>query len=266
LTAGTRIRRTLGSPYAFFALNVFDPLTLARAVVNKVRGVAFFVRNLAKYSRGNRHHSLRFRLSEVWYQSFDRWMPGGSVPKHYFLQDVWAATVLHDAGTRVHVDVGSRVDGFIGHLLAFCDVTYIDIRPLSFAFPRFHFRQGSIVDLPFEDDSIPSLSSLHVIEHIGLGRYGDPVDADGHLRAARELARVLAPGGRLLIGAPTGMERLQFDAHRIFDPETVVSMFAGLGLKKFSFIDDADGRILEDAPFDVARRASYGCGLYEFTK
>jgi len=264
--AGRAIRRALGAPYALFAQTLFDPLALGKSLVNHLRGMPIFARNLASYTRQNRHASLRFQAREVWYRSFDRWMPAGTIEKHYFLQDLWAANVLHQAGTKVHVDVGSRVDGFVGHILTFCDVTYIDIRPLDFEFPRFHFRQGSIVDLPLDDNSTPSLSSLHVIEHIGLGRYGDPIDPDGHLRAARELTRVLAPGGRLLIGIPTGRERLMFDAHRILDPATVVSMFEGLRLTRFSFIDDRDGRIIEDASFDVARSAAYGCGLYEFTK
>jgi SAM-dependent methyltransferase len=249
-----------------FAQTFFDPISMSRAWVDRVRGLPFFFGNLRKYSRQNEHRSLKFRAGEVWYRSYDRWMPAGMINKHYFLQDLWGASVLHAAGTKVHVDVGSRLDGFIAHILPFCEVTYIDIRPLEFEYPSFHFRQGSIVELPLEKDSVPSLSSLHVIEHIGLGRYGDPVDPDGHLRAARELARVLAPGGKLLIGTPTGQERLCFDAHRIFDPATVVSMFEGLQLQRFSFIDDPDGRIIHDASFDLARRATYGCGLYEFTK
>lgn len=259
-------RRLLRKPYLLFAQTLFEPIAFGRSIVDRLRGLPFFLAHLRRYSRQNRHSSLRFQAGEMWYRSYDRWMPAGLINKHYFLQDLWAATLLHEAGVTAHVDVGSRLDGFIAHLLPFCEVTYVDIRPLEFEHPKFHFRQGSITQLPMEDGSVPSLSSLHVIEHIGLGRYGDPVDADGHLRGARELARVLAPGGRLLIGTPTGQERLVFDAHRIFDPQTVVSMFDGLRLKRFDFIDDADGRVIENASFDLARGAFYGCGLYEFTK
>ncbi len=45
-------------------------------------------------------------------------------------------------------------------------------------------------------------SCMHTIEHIGLGRYGDPLDAVGDQTALSELQRVVAPGGSLLIVVP----------------------------------------------------------------
>jgi hypothetical protein len=58
---------------------------------------------------------------------------------------------------------------------------------------------------------------MHVIEHIGLGRYGEALDPDGDLKAIRELVRVLAAGGNLLVVVPVGRPRIQFNAHRIYD-------------------------------------------------
>jgi SAM-dependent methyltransferase len=120
--------------------------------------------------------------------------------------------------------------------------------------------------MPFDDDSVPSLSSLHVIEHIGLGRYGDTVDPNGYLKAAAELCRVLAPGGRLLLGTPVGRERVCFDAHRVFDPETIVQAFEELVLAEFLLIDDAGRGVIAGASFEQARRCEYGCGLFVFEK
>ena len=107
---------------------------------------------------------------------------------------------------------------------------------------------------------------MHVIEHVGLGRYGDEIQPDGYICAARELARVLAPDGMLYIGTPVGVEKLRFDAHRIFDPQTVVNSFPTLRLLEFSLIDDAADKIWVDASFDKARRCKYGCGLFLFKK
>ncbi|NDC42314.1 MAG: DUF268 domain-containing protein, partial [Chitinophagia bacterium] len=56
--------------------------------------------------------------------------------------------------------------------------------------------------LPFESDSIPSLSCMHTIEHVGLGRYGDQLDPQGDLKAIAELKRVVQPGGDLLFVTP----------------------------------------------------------------
>jgi len=110
------------------------------------------------------------------------------------------------------------------------------------------------------------LSCLHVIEHIGLGRYGDPIDPDGHLKAAAELSRVLRSGGQLLLGTPVGRERLCFDAHRIFDPATIVAMLKPLVLLTFALIDDGGTTIQREASFEQARRCTYGCGLFLFEK
>lgn len=120
--------------------------------------------------------------------------------------------------------------------------------------------------MPFEDNSVISLSSLHVIEHIGLGRYGDSVNPEGWLLATKELSRVLAPGGRLLVSTPVGRERLCFDAHRIFDPETILKAFDQLTLKEFSLIDDQGQGIITNATINQARKCNYGCGLFVFER
>jgi SAM-dependent methyltransferase len=164
------------------------------------------------------------------------------------------------------VDVASRLDGFVAHLLPFCHVTYVDLRPLTGTAPGLTFQQGSILDLPFAENSIISLSCLHVIEHVGLGRYGDPLMPDGYSVAAAELARVLKPGGTLYLGTPVGREHLCFDAHRVFDPLTIVECFSGLELVEFSLIDDAGFSVIPNAPFELARACNYGCGLFKFVK
>ena len=265
LTFNKRMRRKLRDPYLLFSRFFFDPIGLGTRVVNTTRAIPGYIGNLAKYSKQNGRRSLRFSVRDAWFHTYDRFAAAGSLTAHYFWQDLWAATKLHDGGVTHHVDVGSRVDGFIAHVLPFCDLTYVDIRSLELNWPRFSFRQGSILAMPFEDDTVASLSTLHVIEHIGLGRYGDPVDPDGSWKAARELTRVLAPGGRLLLGVPTGRERVCFDAHRVFAPETTIEMFAGLELVEFSFITDRN-ELIRNASFDEARRSEYGCGLFEFRK
>ena len=162
--------------------------------------------------------------------------------------------------------MGSRLDGFVAHLLPYCKITYVDIRPLPITVEGLQFIEGSILKLPFENDSCKTLSCLHVIEHIGLGRYGDDVDPYGHIKGTNELMRVLQPGGTMLIGAPVGRERLCFDGHRIFDPETVLHMFDGLELVEFSLIDDKGLSVIENTTIEQARSCEYGCGLFQFVK
>lgn len=221
---------------------------------------------MRQWERLNRDPRFRFRWKDSLFTSADRFESAGSARGHYFWQDLWAAGELISRGIKEHVDIGSRLDGFVAHLLPSCQVTYVDLRPLDLEHKNFVYQRGSILKLPFASGSVASLSCLHVIEHIGLGRYGDTVDPEGHLKAAAELARVLAPGGRMLLGTPVGEQRLCFDAHRIFDPETVTTAFAALRLTEFHLVPDDGSRIVRDATFAAARACRYGCGLFLFER
>ena len=116
------------------------------------------------------------------------------IDTHYFNQAIWAFRHIKDSAAPAHVDIASEVN-FVGLLTCITHVTFVDIRPLELAIPNYTGLRGSIVELPFADGTVKSLSCLHVIEHIGLGRYGDPIDPRGPECAGREIARVLHAGG-----------------------------------------------------------------------
>ncbi|OLE51091.1 MAG: hypothetical protein AUG51_24855 [Acidobacteria bacterium 13_1_20CM_3_53_8] len=184
----------------------------------------------------------------------------------YFHQDLWAARKIYHARPARHIDIGSRIDGFVAHVLTFMPIIVIDIRPLSSDLPDLNFIQDDATLLSnFEDDSVESLSSLHAIEHFGLGRYGDPVDPDACFKAMASLARVLKPGGRLYFSVPIGIERVEFNAHRVFSPKTILQAFNKLRLLSFATVDDA-GKIEIEAKPDDYNEARMACGLFEFTK
>jgi SAM-dependent methyltransferase len=124
---------------------------------------------------------------------------------------------------------------------------------------------GNLLALPFADASIGSLSCLHVAEHVGLGRYGDPLDPLGTRKAAAELARVLAPGGDLYVALPVGRPRVCFNAHRIHAARDVRAYFGALDLSEFAGVGD-DGALVESAPLDLFDDASYACGLFRFRR
>jgi len=153
-----------------------------------------------------------------------------AVEPTYFYQDTWAARKIFRANPAAHVDVGSSVMT-IGVISQFVPVTMVDIRPIEVMLEGLDFREGSILGLPFDDRSVKSLSSLCVIEHIGLGRYGDSVDAFGSEKAAAELQRVLAAGGDLYVSLPVDGEcRLYFNAHRAFTRSYILKMFESVEL------------------------------------
>lgn len=186
----------------------------------------------------------------------------------YFYQAVWAARHIKSAGVRLHVDVGSHVL-FVAMLTAFTKVTFVDIRPIDATVEDLEMRPGSIVDLPFQSASVESLSCLHVIEHVGLGRYGDPVDPFGPIRAAAELQRVLSPGGRLYLSTPIGMPRVQFNSQRVFGPDEIVEIFERCSLAEFSAVDAA-GRFHRSVPvtstIETFSGNDFGLGMFLFEK
>jgi hypothetical protein len=190
----------------------------------------------------------------------------GTIDKHYFFQDLWAARLIHRQQPHNHIDIGSRIDGFIAHLLCFTCVTVIDIRSQPLEVDGLTFVQDDATELSkIDTGSLPSISSLHAIEHFGLGRYGDPVDPTAPLRAMKSLSRVLASHGRLYFSVPIGRERLEFNAHRVFAPTTVLSAFSQLHLLSFAAVTD-DGRFITDIRPESLACQSYACGLFEFTK
>jgi SAM-dependent methyltransferase len=183
---------------------------------------------------------------------------------HYAVQGSWVLRGLLASLPTHHVDVGSHVD-YLGFFAALVPTTFVDIRPCGLVLPGLIERPGSVLDLPFADASVPSVSCLHVVEHIGLGRYGDPVDPAGLERACAELGRVVAPGGRLYVSTPVGRERLCFNAHRVSDPRHVPQRVGGLQLEQFDLVDDTGTYRENENPADWTEQ-SYALGLYAFLR
>lgn len=183
---------------------------------------------------------------------------------HYFYQAAWAARHLAEAKPSLHIDVGSSI-AMISVLSAYVPLIFVDYRPLQAKLFGLSAVAGNITSLPFADASIQSLSSLHVIEHIGLGRYGDPIDPCGSFAALCELERVLARGARLYLSTPIGRERVCFNAHRVFSPRTILNKLQSLRLVSFAFVDDA-GNFENSLDFAKTDSFSYGCGMFVFTK
>jgi len=190
----------------------------------------------------------------------------GSASGDYFHADLWAARKIFLAQPTRHVDIGSRIDGFVAHLLTFRSVEVIDVRVLTAPVDGLAFLQDDASALVgIGDQSLPSISSLHAIEHFGLGRYGDPLAPDGHLRALRSMQRVLAPGGDLYLAVPSGRPRTHFNAQRIVDPLEVVTTLSELVLVDFGAVASSGALDVDADPGEVSRR-DYACSLFHFRR
>jgi SAM-dependent methyltransferase len=187
--------------------------------------------------------------------------------RHYIYHTAWAARILADTKPSAHVDISSTLY-FCGIVSAFLPVKFYDHRPADLQLSGLTSESADLTALPFARNSIDSLSCMHVVEHIGLGRYGDALDPTGDLKAAAELQRVLAPGGNLLFVVPTGKPKIAFNAHRIYAYDQVTSYFPDLELKQFALIPDdpRDGGLIYDATKRQADSQTYGCGCFWFQK
>ena len=191
--------------------------------------------------------------------------------RHYVYHPAWALRILLETTPPEHVDIASIL-AFSAMASAIVPVRFYDFRPAPLVLSNLACDRADLLALPFEDRSIASLSCMHVIEHIGLGRYGDPIDPNGDAKALGELERVLAPGGTLLIVVPVGRPRVCFNAHRIYDVEAIVRRVPQLTLRSFALIPDAPPRgqydpgLIEGADVEIVRQQRYGCGCFRFER
>lgn len=187
---------------------------------------------------------------------------------HYILHTGWAARWLMTERRRikVHRDFASSLY-FAAIASSIVEFEYYDIRKVIIPLPGLGTNRADLKAINLPDNSCESVSCLHVIEHIGLGRYGDEIDAIGDAKAANELSRILAPGGQLLIVTPVGNPRVMFNAHRIYSPIQVKDLFWNLTLDEFSLIGN-DGtfkrmsnetEVNDDSPWGA-------CGCFRFIK
>lgn len=186
---------------------------------------------------------------------------------HYVYHPAWAARIIAKNKPKKHVDIASILQ-FSTIVSAFVPVEFYDYRPAILNLSSYTSGHADLTNLHFESDSIESLSCMHTVEHVGLGRYGDPIDPEGDKKAAAELARVLAPGGTLIFVTPVGKPKIAFNAHRIYAYQQVLDLFPGLTLKEFSLVPDnfrAEG-FLEGAEPALVEKQDWGCGCFCFTK
>jgi len=192
----------------------------------------------------------------------------GTMKGHYFHQDLYVAQAIFQAKPVRHVDVGSSIAGFVSHVASFMPIEILDIRPVPSTSRNISFTQQDVMQgLTIKTRS---LSCLHTIEHFGLGRYGDSINPEGHLRGFKNLVDAVEAGGILYISFPIGnKERVEFNAHRVFHPESIFQWPGSdsLELIDFAFVDDA-GDLYSAAAVGDALEANltYGCGIYTFIK
>jgi len=231
-----------------------------------IRGMPRFV---VGWIRFRRTYTGKLELRPCLYDWYEE---GGSTRNEYFWQDLHVARKISRASPRKHVDIGSRIDGFVAHVACFREIEVFDIRPITSKIEGIVFTQADLMNPPPALTSYcDSLSCLHALEHFGLGRYGDPIDPMGSVAGLKHMTTLLERGGIFYLSVPVGIERVEFNAHRIFDPLKLVQLANenGLKLQDFVWFEDGGGLTHSQNPEVDMRKLStlrYALGIFTFRK
>lgn len=243
-----------------------------RSFVHSIKGLPAFLDDRRKFMK--QYRSMRYDFE--WGYSYpcleDRSESSGAASGHYFHQDLLVAQMIARNTPVKHVDIGSRVDGFVAHVAAFREIEVMDIRKQDNRINNIIFKQVDIMkDIDCLVEYCDSISALHSIEHFGLGRYGDTVNSDGHLVGLNNILRMLKRGGRFYFSVPIGRPRIEFNAHRVFSLQYLLTMIKlNYTINSFSYVNDrgdlvADALLTEQA---IATNCGcyWGCGIFELIK
>lgn len=198
-------------------------------------------------------------------------MFAGTINSHYFIQDLFVAQQIFKQEPNKILDIGSRIDGFISNIASFREIDVVDIRPLENKTSNINFKQiditSDISNLKLEYDCI---TCLHAIEHFGLGRYGDSIDPQGHVRGIENISLILQKKGTCYLSFPLGDNRVEFNAHRVFSLKYIVPILKKhFIIKGFSYISD-NGILYENKSLEFGMLnnfdCKYGCAIFILTK
>ena len=247
-------------PFLKFWAACLRTLMSKQGVLKRLSCLVSYLKDYKKYKATLDNPNFKLDIINSYPMIFDKTstMPVDYV---YFYQDSWCAGKIFKTKPSHHYDIASQAE-MVGIISQFTPTTMVDIRPLNLSLSNFSFKKGTVLNLPFKDNEIESLSSICVIEHIGLGRYGDPIDPWGSEKAAGELKRVLKEGGDLYISVPIDDEnRIYFNAHRSFARSYVLQLFSPLILMEEKYIYNKDG--MTDK---YGKSRGFGTGLFHFKK
>ncbi len=237
-----------------------------------LKGMPAFLKEYKTIRRQAGKSQEKFEFSDFYPCLKDKGQESGVLAQHYFLQDIYIAQKVFQNAPARHVDIGSRIDGFVAHVASFRQIEVLDVRELNLALPNISFTSMDLSSKDFPlTDYCDSLSCLHALEHFGLGRYGDPLDYEGHLTGWANMLKMLKKGGKLYLSVPIGPQRIEFNAHRVFSIPYLLDMIGdNYDINSFAYINDAEeliiSALLEEPGIRDNFGCRFGCGIFELTK
>lgn len=228
--------------------------------------------DLKQIKQQAQNSDLQFPITKLYPCYHDKEDNAGDFLLHYFFQDLYVAQRIFKNNPLKHVDIGSRVDGFVAHVATFREIEVLDIRPLKLNIPNIKFKQMDLMDdKNLHAEYTDSISCLHALEHFGLGRYGDPIHFEGFITGFNNITKMLKPNGVFYFSVPMGPQRIEFHAHRVFSLEFLIELVSkSYSINKYSYVDDSnvlhqDVEITDDL-INSNCNCYFGCAIFELSK
>ena len=130
------------------------------------------------------------------------------------------------------------------------EVHGIDSREYPFQHPNFQFHQVDLFEWSpeFKFDIVTAIS---VIEHFGIGSYGDVMIEDADRRAVKKIAKLLALHGQLLVSVPFG-KRMTTSRYRVYDLGQLLVLFSGFQWLDAAYFQRVKGRWMPSTAEELA--------------
>ncbi|MEI8054790.1 MAG: DUF268 domain-containing protein [bacterium] len=232
--------------------------------IRSMVGIGKFFKDYFLFRRLFRaRHSLKICLGDYLQQS-------GNAADEYFFQDLYVAQKILRANPSIHIDVGSRLNGFVAHVASFREIIVYDIRSQHACVENIKFISKDFTETEQEVGVADSVSCLHALEHFGLGRYGDKISPTAFDDGLKNLFNLVSFLGYLYLSVPIGIPKIVFNSHRVLDPLRIIRLSKAHGFELVDFAyysDQSFTKSLEiESDIDRLSKCGYSLGIFTFRK
>lgn len=183
-----------------------------------------------------------------------------------------AAHMPQGPGSALDFGSGSTYLGLIAARRGF-SVSAIDLQPNSWYYthPNLEFLQTSVFDLELKSENLDLIINCSSVEHVGMGRYGDPLADKGDLQAMEDMCSLLRHDGIMLLTVPIGQDAVFAGSHRVYGSERLPRLLSGYIVDKEEYwVKDENNRWVEVSREMAVQRpshaTSYGLGCFLLSK
>jgi len=239
--------------------------------LKNIRLIPWFFYDYLKIKKQLKNNE-NFKITKIFPVLSDKKQSSWDFSSMYFNQDLFVAKRIYKNQPKKHIDIWSRVDWFVAHVASYRNIEVFDIRPSKSTLQNIKFIQADLMKLSkWLENYSDSISSLSVIEHFWLGRYGDNIDINWHIKWLDNIYKILKKWWKFYFSVPIWPQRIEFNAHRVFDITYLIKLFdKKYHIDYFSYVDDKwdlhENSLMNEKNIKNNFGCKFWCGIFEMTK